>query len=710
MKGDSVQGSDTNRKEDFNELFNAESVAIIGASTDPTKITGRPQHFLKKHGYEGEVYPVNPKYDSIRGLKCYASVIDIPDDVDASLIVVPARFIPDVLKECGEKGIRYNVIIGSGFGEIGDEGKALEQDLLDIAAEYDIRIVGPNTLGVMGFNNNFTLCFSSILDERDELVPDGEVAFVSQSGAFAGMLFLITQRMGIGTKYWASTGNEIDLDALDMLDFMLDDPDVSMAFGYIESFTDGEMFKSVATKALERETPLLVMKVGQSDRGQEAVSSHTGKMAGDYEVYRSVFKEYGVIEINEVSVLKEVMSTISVLNTFPPHDAKWGVLSPSGGAGALVADAVDREGMELAEFEEKTTDVLSEIVPEYGSVLNPVDTTANVISEYSLYEDAIVALLEDKNVDILYLQFGNSGPKMAKAYEEMITEKARETDKIIVSVFTGGKPDEELVENYRDAGIATFTDPASAVKTMKLITRFSEAMARQDEEAQIEASETTMPQIETSNLNLSNWGDAKALMDAYDIQTARGRVVNSAEEAVAFAEKIGYPVVMKASAPELEHKTEADGIRLNIGSAEEVRQAFDDLYDSVTSYDSSIELDGILVQESVDDGIEIIIGITETDLGKVMMFGLGGTLVEVLNDVTYRTLPITRTKAESLLRETTAGEVLAGHRGNEYDTEGLMELLTNISRLFVDMELSELDLNPVMVNEDGAVVVDFLAK
>lgn len=708
MKGNNVKHTD--RKQDLKGLFNAESVAIIGASTDPTKITGRPQHFLKKHGYEGEVYPVNPKYESIRGLKCYESVVDIPEEIDTSLILVPARFIPNVLKECGEKGIRYNVIIGSGFGEIGDKGKALEQDLLDIAAKYDIRIVGPNTLGVMGFNNNFTLCFSSILDERDELVPNGEVAFVSQSGAFAGMLFLITQRMGIGTKYWASTGNEIDIDALEMLDFMLDDPEVSMAFGYIESFTDGETFKSVANKALAQETPLLVMKVGQSDRGQEAVSSHTGKLAGNYDVYQSVFREYGVIEVNEVATLKDVMSTVSTLNTFPPHNAKWGVLSPSGGAGALVADAIDREGMELAEFEQKTTDVLSKIVPEYGSVVNPVDTTANVISEYGLYEDAIVALLEDENVDILYLQFGNSGPKMAEAYEEMITEKAGETDKVILSVFTGGKPDEKLVEYYQDAGIATFTDPASAVRSMKLITQFSEAIARPDEEAQIEAFETIVPQNETSNLDLSNWNDTKELMDAYDIRTASGRVVKSTVEAVTFAEEIGYPVVMKASAPELEHKTEADGIRLNIGSAEEVKQAFDGLYDSVSSYDSSIELDGILVQESVDDGVEIIIGITETDLGEVMMFGLGGTLVEVLNDVSYRTLPITRSKAESLLRETTAGEVLAGHRGKVYDTEGLIKLLTNISRLFENLKLSELDLNPVIVNEDGAVVVDFLAQ
>lgn len=708
MKGNDTQRAVTGESEDFDKLFNAESVAIIGASTDHETITGRPQYFLEKHGYEGDVYPVNPKYDSIRDLKCYDSVLDISGEVDVSLILLPSKYIPNVLEECGQKGIRYNVVISSGFGEIGEEGKARERELLEKAEEYDIRIVGPNTLGIMGFNNNFTLCFSSILDERDEIVPSGEVAFVSQSGAFAGMLFLITQRMGIGTKYWASTGNEIDVDALELMDFMLDDPDVSMVFGYIEAFDDGEAFDAVATKALDRETPLLVMKVGQSDRSQEAVSSHTGKMAGDYEVYRSVFEEYGVIEINEVTTLKDVMTTISVLDDFPRANPQWGVLSPSGGAGALIADAIDREGMDLAEFQQETTDVLAEIVPEYGSVLNPVDTTANVISEYSLYEDAFSALLTDENVDVMLLQFGNTGPKMARSYEELITSEARETEKVIVAVFTGGKPDDEIVESYRSAGIPTFTDPVRAVKTVGLLARFSNALKRRRGD---DADRTGADKLsDNGEPDLSNWTDAKALMDEYSIPSAEGQVVESADEAVAVAEEVGYPVVVKASAADLEHKTEADAIRLGVESADEVRAAFEGIRESVEAYDPTIDLDGVIVQESVDDGVEVIVGITQTDLGPVMMFGLGGTLVEALDDVSYRTLPVTRENAEEMLADTAAGTILGGHRGEDYDTDALIDLMTKVGRLYDDHDLRELDLNPVKVSEDGAVVVDFLAK
>ncbi|RQH02583.1 acetate--CoA ligase family protein [Natrarchaeobius oligotrophus] len=709
MTNETTEPASSDGRRSFHDLFDAESVALIGASTDPETITGRPQYFLEKHGYEGDVYPINPKYDSIRGLTCYDSVLDVPDDVDVALILLSAPHVPDVLRECGEKGIQYNLVIGSGFGETGEAGEALEDELIEVAAEYDVRVVGPNTLGVLGSDRNLALSFSSMLDEQDELVPGGEVGFVSQSGSFAGMLFQITQRAGIGTRYWATTGNEIDVDALELMSFMLEDPSVSMIVGYIESLADGERLADVAATAREREVPLLLMKVGQSDRGQEAVSSHTGKMAGDYAVYESVFEEYGIVEIDDVTSLTDVMATVSTLDTVPRRDDRWAVLTPSGGAGALIADAIDREGMELATFEDETTDVLSEIVPEYGSVMNPVDTTANVISEYALYEDAFTTLLEDENVDVLLLQFANTGPKQAKAYEDLIKREAEATDKIVIAVFTGGKPSDEIVESYRSSGIPTFTDPVRAVRTIRLLGRFGSA---------IDSDSASTPALEEASGSVDvpadpgrwNWEHAASLLDAYGISHADGRIVDSTEDAVSVADEVGYPVVMKASAPDLEHKTEAGGIHLGVSSVEEVTETVGELRDSVRAYDPSIDLDGVLVQETVDDGHEVIIGITRTDLGPVMMFGTGGTLVEVLDDVAYRTLPITPEKAEALLEETAAGDILAGHRGQEYATDALIDLMVNASRLYEDYDLDELDLNPVKVRADDAVVVDFLAK
>jgi acyl-CoA synthetase (NDP forming) len=694
--------------EDFSRLFDPESVAVVGASTDPDTITGRPQHFLEKHGFEGNIYPVNPKHDSIRGLDCYPSVLDVPDDVDVALVLVSSKRIPGILRECGRKGIRYAIVVGSGFGEVGEAGERLERELLDIAAEYGIRVVGPNTLGVIGFESNSTLCFSSMLDERDTLVEDGELAFVSQSGSFAGMLFLMTQRRGIGTKYWASTGNEIDVDALELLSFMLTDSDVSMVVGYVESFAEGTRLEAVAEKALERGVPILLMKVGQSDEGRAAVSSHTGKMAGEYDVYSAVFREYGIVEVEDVTTFLDVISTLSVLERLPAARCQWAALSPSGGVGALVADAVDREGMELATFEAETVQALSEVIPEYGSVRNPVDATGNVIGNYGLYEDAFTALLADDGVDVLLLQFGNTGPKMAAAYEELLTEAARTSEKTILAVFTGGEPPEDLERRYRAAGIPTFTDPVRAVRTVGLITRFTRARERRETEPEPRSERATGGR--DTDRDLSDWTDAAAVMDEYGIESVRGRVADSPEEAVAVAEELGYPAVLKASASGLEHKTEADGIRLDLRSAEAVERAFADIDESVTAYDPELTLDGVLVQAHVEDGVEVIVGITESDLGPVMIFGLGGTLVEVLDDVSYRTLPITRTKAEALLRETRAGEVLSGHRGRTYDTDALVELMTGASDLYVDYGLTELDLNPVTVRRDGAVVVDFLAK
>jgi acetyltransferase len=701
---------------DFADLFDAESVAIVGASTDPDELTGRPQHFLEKHGYEGTVYPVNPNHDSIRGVDCYPSVLDVPGEVDVALVLVPSDLIPTVLRECGQKGIRYAVVVGSGFGEVGEEGRELEAELLDIAAEHGVRIVGPNTLGVMGSANNCTLCFSSVLDERSDLVTDGEVALISQSGSFAGMLFLMLQRRGVGTRYWASTGNEIDVDALELMEFALSDPDVSVVVGYIESFADGERFAAVAERALERGVPIVVTKVGQSSGGRRAVSSHTGKMAGEYDVYASVFREYGVIEATDVSTLRDVVATVSVLDEPPTGRCRWAVLSPSGGVGALVADAVDRAGMELATFEETTVETLSEIVPEYGSVRNPVDTTGNVVSQYSLYEDAFTALLDDDNVDVLLLQFGNTGPKMAAAYEDLLTRAVRRTDKTVVAVFTGGKPPADLLERYRSAGIPTFTDPVHTVETVGKIATFGEAVERTrggrdgvvERGGQPDDGVGCQPDdCGVTTRRLSNWEDASAAMDEYGIPHARGRVVDSAEEAVAAAESFGYPVVVKAAG--LAHRTEADAVRVGVDSAAAVERSVAELRESVAAYDPSVELDGVLVQEQVDDGVEVVVGVTETDLGPVLMFGLGGTFVEALDDVAYRTLPVTRATARDLLDETTAGEILSGHRGETYDVEGLIDLMVNAGRLYADADLTELDLNPVKVSRDGAVVVDFLA-
>lgn len=702
-------GPASDERGDFAALFDPDAVAIVGASTDPEAISGRPQRFLEKHGYEGEVYPVNPKHDSIRGRDCYQSVLDVPDDVDVALVLVPSEHVTSVLRDCGRKGIRFAVVVGSGFGEVGEKGRDREAELREVAADHGVRIVGPNTLGVMGFDRNATMCFSSVLEERDEIVGDGELAVVSQSGSFAGMAFLITQRQGIGTKYWASTGNEIDVDALELMEYALDDPDVSTLVGYLESVADGERFRTVAETALDRGVPMVVMKVGQSERGRRAVSSHTGKMAGDYDVYDAVFREYGVVEVDEITALAEVVSTASVLEDLPPGRVRWGVLSPSGGVGALAADAVDRAGMDLATFEEETVRRLSEIVPEYGAVRNPVDTTGNVVSEYSLFEEAFTALLADDNVDALLLQFGNTGPALAATYEELIARAARRTDKIVVAVFTGGKPDAELEASYRAAGVPTFSDPVRAVKAIGALSTFGrarDAATRSDEERDRSQSRGDG---QASAVDLSTWPDASALMDEYDVPSARGRVAATAEEAVAVAEEIGYPVALKASAAALEHKTDADAVRLDVGSAAAVEGAFDDLVRSVAAHDSAPDRADVLVQEHVDDGLEVVVGVTETDLGPVMMFGLGGTRVEVLDDVAYRTVPLTRETARDLIDETTAGEILSGHRGETYDREGLIELLVNVSDLYVDAGVSELELNPVKVSEAGAVVLDFLA-
>lgn len=688
----------------FDRLFDPSAVALVGASPDQSRINGRPQYFLEKYDFQGEIYPVNPNHDEIRGRPCYDSVADVPGDVDVAMILVPAPHVPDVLEECGEKGVAFNIIVGSGFSELGEEGAEIQAQLQATAEEYGVRVIGPNTLGLVDLEHSTILSFSTAFDIFDDLETADGLSIVSQSGGYGGMIFMITQRMGLGTKYWVATGNETDVDAIEFMAYMVQDPDVEMVVGYIESFDDAERFKALGEAALEHETPLVVLKVGQSDRSQDAIASHTGKMAGEYDVYTSVFDEYGVVQLEGVTDMKDVVSTLSTLGNLPRGDGGCGLLSPSGGAGVLLADIVERYDMPTAEFSEDTVAALGEIIPPYGNVTNPVDTTANIVNDEGLYERAIETLLADDAVETLFLQFAGSGASMAATYEDMLTEKAADADETIVAIFTGGEPDDDVVEAYEDAGIATFEDPVRAVRTLKQLTTFTDAVAAYPEKFEADAApepDATVPESPT-------WDEMKAACDAYDVPFADGRIAETAAEAVDVARDLGYPVVMKAAAKGLEHKTEADAIALDLRTDADVRETFGTLQSNVRAYDSSLELTGVTVQELVDDGLELLVGITETAFGPVMVFGWGGVYVEALEDVEYRTLPITEAKAEELVASTTVGGLLEGYRGVDYDRQAVVDLLVGASQLYRDNGLRELEFNPVVVDADGAAVVDYI--
>jgi len=690
----------------LDRLFEARSVALIGASPDENKISGRPGKLLDALGYDGAIYPVNPSRDEIRGRTCYDSVLDVPDDVDVALLMVPAEYIPEVLTECGQKGVAFNIIISSGFGEIGDEGKILEAEILDIIAEYGIRVVGPNTLGMVNLTSGLPLTFDTAFEDLTAGEYDQSVAIVSQSGGFGEMLYMIITRMGIGTEYWASTGNELDVDLLEVLEYIVENGDVNAVVSFVESLKRGERFTSVAEQVLAAETPLVSFKIGESARSKDAISSHTGKLTGEFEVYEAAFEEYGVCHVEGITEFKDVVRSLTTYATLPTDNGGWGIVSSSGGAAILLTDIVERYDLSMADFSADTETALSEIIPAYGNVQNPVDATANVVSDLQLYQRVISIVLNDEDVENLIIQFAGSGPEMAVEYEDVLREMAQSYDKTIVGVFTGGKPDEEIIASYEAAGIVTYEDPVRAVKTAKSVASFVAARDAYPEKFNDHAPSAREVDLPSN----PSWDEMRATTAPYNIPLVDGETADTRESAQATAERLGFPVALEVQAAGLEHKTEADAIALGVESTEAVAATYDRLVENAMTYLPGMEIDGVTVQEFLDEGFEAIVGITETDLGPVMMFGWGGVYVEALDDIAYRTLPITVAKAHDLLDDTKAGEVLSGYRGKDYDIDALVDLMLGSSRLYVDSDLSELEFNPVIVNEDAVGVVDFLVE
>jgi acetyltransferase len=695
----------------FDRLFDPDTVAVVGASTDPDTINGRPQYFLEKHGFDGSVYPVNPNHDEIRGATCYDSVVEAPEQIDVAVLLVPAAVVPSVLEECGESGVPFALISASGFGEVNDDGERLQARIRDIADRHDIRLLGPNCQGTLNLSERVTLSFSSML--KRESLQSGPLGFVTQSGAFGGAVFQMTQDMGIGTKYWASTGNEADVDAVELVEYMLEDPEVEAIVAYIESLKRGEEFVRVARRALEREVPILMMKVGQSERGERAASSHTGKMAGDDAIYRSIFEENGVLALDGIEVFKDAVSTLTTVPNarYPSGEGDVAVVTASGGAGVLIADACEREGVSLATLSEETREAVEDIIPPYGSMINPVDVTGNTISHPDIFRNCISIILADPNVDSVILQFGNSGDEMGAQYREYIADVAAEYGKLVISVFTGGRPPADVLATYRDAGVPTFEDPVRAVRSVALVSRFKRALlahAERDDPVRrrtAEASRKTLPATDI-------WEDVQSFAEEFGIPLARGRLAENADRAVAVADDLGYPVVLKGAASGLQHKTEAGAVRTDLHTPAEVRTAFGDVVASIRDYDDGVTVRGAVVQEQVEDGIETIVGIlSDTDFGPVMLFGAGGIYTEAFEDVAYRSLPVTRQTARELVDATDIGSVLGGYRGREYDVDDLVDHMIRTGELYEAHDgIRELEMNPVMVDADGATAVDFLIE
>ncbi|WP_045573115.1 acetate--CoA ligase family protein [Desulfosporosinus sp. I2] len=686
-------------------------VAIIGASQDFKTINGKILKYLLKHKYHGQIYPVNPKYQEIEGLTCYSSVGAISEQVDLALIAVTAARVPGILRDCGAKGIKRAVIFSSGFAETGAEGKVIQEDINKIAQEFQMRIIGPNCLGILNVSSGLIASFSASM-ELDS-IKAGPVALVSQSGAVGFMLFNLLQEAGVGVNYVITTGNEADVTAGEGLAYVVENSDTKVILTYLEGLRDGESFKKTAERAAEAGKPIIALKVGNSVSGQKAAATHTAALTGSGAAYKSYFDKMGIIQANDSDDIIDLAQAFVPGKL--PQGARIGIVTMSGGVGILLADRSEEWGLQVPQLSEALQEEVRKVIPAFGCAQNPVDVTAQSLNQGEEFKKCLKILLASDELDMLIVAITMATGKLAEKIGLDIVDAALGTEKPLIVSWSVGQVAKPGFDVLKDAGVPLYNSPARAAKAIGALHRYASfkrawKVPVSDEINQIRQAKIQQVLKESSQA-LSEHA-TKELLELYELPVTKEYVAKSAEEAVAIAEKMGYPVVMKIDSPDILHKTEAGGVAVNISSAQEVETKFLEIMERGLVYNPQAKINGILIQEQVPPGVEVIIGLQRDPvLGTQIMFGLGGIFVEVLKDVVLKPVPLSRTDAHKMLEDIKGAALLKGVRGRPaVDQEALVEILLGVSQLAVESEdtLLSLDINPVtvLVEGKGAKILD----
>ncbi|KJS17135.1 MAG: hypothetical protein VR69_06460 [Peptococcaceae bacterium BRH_c4b] len=698
-------------------FFYPESIAIIGASSNPNKPGGLPIGYLLNKGYEGKIYPVNPARESINGLKCYPSVLDIPDKVDLAIVSVVAADVYHTLEECVAKGIRAAVIFSAGFAEVGPEGLALQQRLTELAGKTGLRLAGPNCVGLLNANNGVMATFAPVADLPP--VEPKVLGFVTQSGTFGTLIYNDCLYKGVGFSYFVSVGNEADLEFADFLEYMIHDPGTKLVGGYMEGAKDTVKLRRVAEEALRKEKPVLIMKAGSTAAGSRAAASHTGSLAGSDSIYNAFFKQTGMIRIN---LHTEVIHFAPLFQMGkPPKGRNVAIVSGSGGRGVTLSDCCETLGLNVVPLRQETRDRLESILPAFASTQNPVDLTAAVMTRPELLLESLKIVSDDPDVDIIltgmnFQGFDSSHP-LIREFIDFYYHIQNNTDKfMLVSYFV--QPGSEMDSGGREllqAGMHLVFDWHENIKAVsQLATYYETLQKRKQDKYRVQAPGVKKPDLSgllKPGETLSE-SAAKAVLEKYGIPVTREAMATSASEAVSQAKTIGYPVVLKVDSPDILHKTEAGSVKLNLKNDDEVRAAYHEVISNARKYKPDARINGVSVQEMLPEGTEVIVGVTrDPAFGPVIMFGLGGIFVEVLKDVSFRVAPLSPGDASDMIEEIKGFAVLKGVRGKPpVDIEAIADVILKISALVTDYRdsIEELDINPLIVYPRGIKAADAL--
>lgn len=699
---------------DVGPLLNPNSIAIIGATPDMSWHSGRFQHNLMKYGYEGGIFPVNPKYEEVQGLKCYHSILDIPreHEVDLAIILVQARLVRDILQQCVDRGVKGALIFSAGFAELNEEGKQRQEGIKELAEKTGLRICGPNCMGMVNRYRGIPTYGSFAIPDRPEELKKGHVAVVAQSAGIGSFIF--NRADPIGFSYVICSGNEVDAEAADFMKFMLDDPNTKVVAGHIEGFRNGRKFMAAADVAIQKRKPIVVYKVGRTEKGKKAAAAHTGALAGSDLVCDAVFKQKGITRAQSADDVLEFASFFA-RSPLPKGDGV-GIVSGSGGVNTIVTDMCELLGLYVPEPSPRTKEEVGKMLT-ITNLGNPCDVV-ELQATPDRYRQFLDIFLHDENFQSLVIVLTPATRAPGKRLAEVVVDAVRGIDKPVVVLWGAGKLAEEGFAVLEDNNIPMFKSHEKGIEALAALIRYKQFVERHEQDkassASIVGNVREARKILTSRNGALTEYESKKLLACYGIPIARESLAASPQEAVALAREIGYPVALKVVSAQITHKTEANVVKLNVGSEAELRESYAEILANARRYSPEARIDGVLVQKMVGGGTEVIVGIShDAQFGPTVMFGLGGIFVEVLKDVSLRVAPLTRRDAEEMIRETKGFKVLQGVRGRpKADIDAIIDVLLRVSQLAMDLEdsISELDINPLIIFEEGkgAKAVDAL--
>lgn len=688
----------------IDSIFYPKSIAIIGASRQQGSVGHSLLANIIDSRFQGVVYPVNPKAQAILGIKSYLRVLDIPDDVDLAVVIVPASFVPQVLEECGIKGIKGAIIISAGFKEIGGHGIKLEQTVQEIIHKYNIALVGPNCLGVVNTasESSMNATFGTQMPKK------GNIAFISQSGALCVAVLDYAKEANIGFSKFISMGNKAGLTENDLLVYLNEDSQTDVILMYLEDLVNGREFMSIARKITSHSTkhkPIIALKAGRTFVGAKAASSHTGSLAGSDKVYDAIFDQSGVIRGD---TLEEIFNYVKVFSTQPlPKGKNVAIVTNSGGPGILATDSCIRHGLDIAPLSKSSKKALKTVLPSTASLNNPMDLIAE--AQHKQYEVALSAMLKQNNMhSALVILTPTAFTNVEKIAKSIITV-SKQIKKPILSCLLGLYDVSKGIDLLEENSIPNYRFPESAARALAEMSKFTSWLKRPKTSVKkfvVDTPKATqiIKKVKAEGRSFLLEQEAYDVLKTYGFPVVQSVLATSEAQAVSSAEKIGFPVVMKIASTDILHKFDFGGVILNVKNKTETRKSYNNILRNIRTKMPKAKITGIMIEEMAVEGKEVILGMNyDEQFGPILMFGMGGIYVEALDDVIFRLAPIRELTADYMISKTKTYKILDGFRGGPvYDTPAISECLKRLSQLVTDFnDIKELDINPLIVYEKG---------